>query len=583
MQAFVNGFNISESLEPTPICNGDMIILGSNHYFRFHYPAAAGSPMRGAGGSDTDSFGDDGDGRHTWEEAHAEAVAALQDALGEKADVLDPNPPSSNGISPGSGSVVPVEELALVQQQLQGSMHESQQLKRKLERQISEDIEVMEKQRQEYEFSAQTIEAKLNQAQARSKQLLREKTELLQQLQEEKQSAERALDDKDEQISQLKDANNRLRERMQQSEHKRASLKSKFKASLQAAVKRQNDEALASLKSQLLSKYQMELEQALAAQAARNAEAKVEDAATTEDVAAEVSQLKSQVEHQDKQKKALRQKYRDLKADMQVLQQQLEAALTGNVDANSFAGNSRTSAINSQNQQLLVQLADLADRVKSEQVSRHRYEEENEELQKQVKRLKMQLASDRDAMNTGGRSSIASRLQADLEQSEKEKALLQAKHRALKAQTAEAAREAAEREGQAAATLDSFVESQRKLQTDLEERQRTIRMQSKTLQTMQAENKLLSNQLEALQHHAGSHAATPGRGGSDSKHQLEAQLVQLVRDLGGPQFRNFRPASSGALVEAVKAVTAIANNGSDGSIDTLRQRLSAHERVCACM
>ncbi len=73
-----------------------------------------------------------------------------------------------------------------------------------------------------------------------------------------------------------------------------------------------------------------------------------------------------------------------------------------------------------------------------------------------------------------------------LEQVEREKALLQAKHRALRAQSAEAAREAAEREGQGAAALNSFVEAQRKLQADLEERQRTIRMQSKTMQTLQA-------------------------------------------------------------------------------------------------
>lgn len=39
--AFVNGFNISESLEPTPLCNGDRLIIGSNHYFRFHFPGAA--------------------------------------------------------------------------------------------------------------------------------------------------------------------------------------------------------------------------------------------------------------------------------------------------------------------------------------------------------------------------------------------------------------------------------------------------------------------------------------------------------------------------------------------------------------
>ena len=60
-----------------------------------------------------------------------------------------------------------------------------------------------------------------------------------------------------------------------------------------------------------------------------------------------------------------------------------------------------------------------------------------------------------------------------LEQVEREKALLQAKHRALRAQSAEAAREAAEREGQGAAALNSFVEAQRKLQADLDAPQPT--------------------------------------------------------------------------------------------------------------
>ena len=105
------------------------MILGSNHYFRFHFPAAAGSPRsrRHHGeGSDADSFDDD-DARHTWEEAHSEAVAALQEALGDRAAevLLDPGVGSgvgngSGSISPGSGDVVPAEELAIVQQRLQG-------------------------------------------------------------------------------------------------------------------------------------------------------------------------------------------------------------------------------------------------------------------------------------------------------------------------------------------------------------------------------------------------------------------------------------------------------------------------------
>jgi hypothetical protein len=133
--AFVNGFNISDVLEPTPLCNGDRLILGSNHYFRFHVPAAAGGGSSsgsssgstngrgggGGGGSDTDTFDtdDDGESRHfTWEEAHAEVVGALQEALGDKGDVLTTTimtvPPAlgaaGTGISPGS-AVVPAEEL----------------------------------------------------------------------------------------------------------------------------------------------------------------------------------------------------------------------------------------------------------------------------------------------------------------------------------------------------------------------------------------------------------------------------------------------------------------------------------------
>lgn len=137
-------------------------------------------------------------------------------------------------------------------------MHESQQLKRKLERQISEDIEVMEKQRQEYESSTQNIGARLGDAQARVAQLVREKADLSRQLLQLRDGAavsSAALEARGREVTELQEANRRLRERIQQSEHKRASLKSKFKASLQAAVKRQNDEALASLKSQLLSKY----------------------------------------------------------------------------------------------------------------------------------------------------------------------------------------------------------------------------------------------------------------------------------------------------------------------------------------
>ncbi len=77
----MNGFNISEGLEPTPLCNGDRIILGSNHYFRFHFPAAAAAggrrnPNHHGDGSDSDSFDDEDDARRTWEEAHAEAVGA---------------------------------------------------------------------------------------------------------------------------------------------------------------------------------------------------------------------------------------------------------------------------------------------------------------------------------------------------------------------------------------------------------------------------------------------------------------------------------------------------------------------------
>ena len=111
--AFVNGFNISEVLEPTPLCNGDRLILGSNHYFRFHFPAAAVGNTSRAGGSDAETFDTDEESRHfTWGEAHREAVGSLQDALGDKIDLLDlsvAGPVRGPVIS--NGPVVPAEEL----------------------------------------------------------------------------------------------------------------------------------------------------------------------------------------------------------------------------------------------------------------------------------------------------------------------------------------------------------------------------------------------------------------------------------------------------------------------------------------
>lgn len=193
---------------------------------------------------------------------------------------------------------------ALIQKQLQGSMHESQQLKRQLERQISEDIEVIEKQRKEYEHSAQTIESKLAETQAHV-------TELTKTL----DVTNAALEERAREVIKLQEANSELLKRIKHSEEKRSSLKLKFKASLKAAVKRQNDEALALLKNQLLKKYEAQLQEALAEQSAGIAQGETKNKQNIL-----ISELKAQVDHQDKQKKLLRQKYRDLKNEMQELQ-----------------------------------------------------------------------------------------------------------------------------------------------------------------------------------------------------------------------------------------------------------------------
>ena len=71
-------------------------------------------------------------------------------------------------------------------------------------------------------------------------------------------------------------------------------------------------------------------------------------------------------------------RYRDLKAEMLILQKR-NRIQSGTEDAD---------ADGSANKRLLEQLADLASRVKSEQAERHRFEEENEALQREVAKLR---------------------------------------------------------------------------------------------------------------------------------------------------------------------------------------------------
>ena len=69
------------------------------------------------------------------------------------------------------------------------------------------------------------------------------------------------------------------------------------------------------LKNQLLKKYEAQLQEALAEQSAGIAQ---DETKNKQNIL--ISELKAQVDHQDKQKKLLRQKYRDLKNEMQELQ-----------------------------------------------------------------------------------------------------------------------------------------------------------------------------------------------------------------------------------------------------------------------
>lgn len=76
------------------------------------------------------------------------------------------------------------------------------------------------------------------------------------------------------------------------------------------------------------------------------------------------------------------------------------------------------------------------------------------------RRLKISLSSKSEEVSSLQNRDDLKMYQSLLEKSEKEKALLQAKHRALKSQAAEAAVRATERENNSAATLDGFVENQ---------------------------------------------------------------------------------------------------------------------------
>ncbi len=110
---------------------------------------------------------------------------------------------------------------------------------------------------------------------------------------------------------------------------------------------------------------------------------------------AEVAELRAQLEHQDRQKKLLRQKYRELKADMINLQKRAGAGATASEDGNGNgnsngngnggasvavgggAGNNNSnnngaSGSGGDSQKLLEQIADLAARVKQEQAARQR-------------------------------------------------------------------------------------------------------------------------------------------------------------------------------------------------------------------